>query len=109
MRIVHQWRRDGQQWMLDWLVKMTGRAINFEYDDRHYPEGVKNYVMVPKVCGQRGLHEEAVARGADRAGHRDTAFEAYCRAVNSYHLAQHAVFYDDHPVKLHWYRNVTTV
>ena len=25
-------RRDNQQWMLDWIVKTTGRVQNFAYD-----------------------------------------------------------------------------
>ena len=27
-------RRDARQWILDWVVKMTGRVQNFERDER---------------------------------------------------------------------------
>jgi hypothetical protein len=30
-------RRDNQQWMLDWMVKITGRTHNFAYDHREIP------------------------------------------------------------------------
>jgi hypothetical protein len=30
-------RRDSQQWLLDWMVKTTGRTHNFAYDHREIP------------------------------------------------------------------------
>ena len=40
-------RRDGQQWILDWISKVAGRVQNFEYDSRVHPEEVKSYRMIP--------------------------------------------------------------
>ena len=42
-------RRDSQQWMLDWLVKTTGREQNFAYDERKFPPDVKSYAMIPRI------------------------------------------------------------
>ena len=107
MRLVNERRRDEQMWVHDWMVKQSGRVQNFAYDEREVPSEVKSYAMVPKHMGKQGLHQEAIARGAERAGHRDTALEAYFRAVNSYAHAQHAIYYDDHPEKLRWYQRLS--
>ena len=107
MRLVQERRRDDQQWMLDWMVKTTGRVQNFGYDEHDLPPQIKSYAMIPKHMGKQGMHREAIAKAAERAGHKETAIEFYWRAVNSYHQAQHAVHYDDHPVKLQWYRRLT--
>lgn len=107
MKLSHERRRDDQSWILDWIVKNTGRVQNFAYDDRDFPTEVKSYAMIPKHMGRQGIHQEAIARGAERAGHFDTALESYWRAVNSYHFAQHAVHYDDHPTKLRWYQRLS--
>lgn len=107
MRLVNERRRDTQQWMLDWMVKTTGRVQNFAYDERQVPPEVKSYAMVPKHMGRWGMHQEAIGRAAEEAGHKHTALEAYRRAVHSYHFAQHAIYYDDDPHKLHWYQRLS--
>ncbi|MFQ5861208.1 MAG: alpha/beta hydrolase, partial [Dehalococcoidia bacterium] len=106
MRLVHERRRDDQSWILDWVVKYSGRVQNFAYDERDVPPEVKSYPMIPKHMGKQGMHQEAIAQAAERAGHRDTALEAYWRAVNSYAYAQHAIYEDDHPEKLRWYQRL---
>ncbi len=47
-------KRDDQQWVLDWLVKTTGRVQNFANDERDLPPEVKSYRMIPRV-----LYKEA--------------------------------------------------
>ena len=84
MRLQHERRRDDQQWLFDRMVKETGRVQNFAYDERDLPPEVKSYHMIPKHMEKRGMHQEAIARGADAMGHRETAVEAYWRAANSY-------------------------
>jgi len=61
-------RRDAQQWVLDHMVKTTGRVQNFASDARQLPPSVKSYAMISKIVGQHGLHEEAIARAADASG-----------------------------------------
>jgi len=106
VRLVHERRRDDMQWIFDWIVKETGRVQNLAYDERDVPPEVKSYHMIPKHMGKQGIHREAIARQAEKAGHRDTALDSYWRAVNSYAYAQHCVYYDDHPEKLRWYQRL---
>jgi alpha-beta hydrolase superfamily lysophospholipase len=100
-------RRDSQQWVLDYLVKSTGRVQNFFSDRRTAPPGAKSYAMIPKLLGQEGMHAESIARAADAAGHRATALEAYSRAIACYIEAQHTIFEGDSPAKAHWYQRAT--
>jgi pimeloyl-ACP methyl ester carboxylesterase len=94
-------QRDNQQWMLDWLVKTTGRVQNFAYDIRVLPPEVKSYRMIPRVMGKRGVRIEAMARAAEQAGHRETACELYWRAAEHFHEGQHAIFQDDNREKIY--------
>lgn len=96
-------RRDAQQWVLDHMVKTTGRVQNFASDARQLPRTVKSYAMISKIVGQHGLHEEAIARAADASGHRTTAILAYSKAIGSYIEAQHSIFEDDNAEKFFWY------
>jgi len=48
-----------------------------------------------------GRHQEAIARGAEAAGHRQSACELYYRACETYRIAQHSIFVDDHPDKMY--------
>ncbi|MDR7544710.1 MAG: alpha/beta fold hydrolase [Armatimonadota bacterium] len=93
-------RRDNQQWILDWLVKQTGRVQNFANDERDLPPEVKSYRMIPRVLYRKARHEEDIARAAERAGHRRTALALYWRAAQTYREAQHAIFVEDHPEKV---------
>lgn len=99
-------RRDGQQWLLDWMAKTTGRVQNFAYDTRQHPPEVKSYRQIPKVIERYARHAEQVARGAEAAGHRRTAHEHYWRAATLYREAQHAIFEDDHPDKLYLHQKL---
>lgn len=107
MRLDHERRRDDQAWVLDWVVKTTGRTGNFAYDRREFPAAVKSFAMIPKHMGRLGMHQEAIARAADNEGYRATALQAYRQALQSYHNAQHYIYTDDHPEKLRWYERLT--
>jgi dipeptidyl aminopeptidase/acylaminoacyl peptidase len=94
-------RRDNQQWMLDWMVKTTGRVQNFAYDQRAVPPEVKSYRMIPRILEKYGRHEEEIGRAAEAAGHTVTAREAYWAAAEHYREAQHTIFQDDNPEKIY--------
>ena len=92
--------RDNQQWMLDWIIKTTGREQNFQYDTRRFPEEAKTYRMIPRVMFKKGAHKERIARAADEAGHAETASALYYEAVEEYRHGQHTIFEDDNPEKI---------
>lgn len=94
-------RRDNQQWMLDWLVKTTGRVQNFAHDNRIVPPEVKSYRMIPRVMARHGRRLEEMARAAEQAGHHETARELYWRATEHYIEGQHAIFRDDNREKIY--------
>jgi esterase/lipase len=100
-------RRDNQQWILDWMLKTTGRDHHFFYDARLLPSSVKSFDMIPREMEKQGRHKETMAKAAEEHGHLRTARELYQRAVNDYHLAQHALPYDDHPEKIYLYGKLT--
>jgi dipeptidyl aminopeptidase/acylaminoacyl peptidase len=93
-------RRDNQQWILDWMVKTTGRVQNFANDERQLPVEVKSYRMIPRTLFKVAHHYETIAAAAEAAGHRDTAAQLYWRASEVYREAQHSIFVDDHPEKI---------
>lgn len=93
-------RRDNQQWLLDWLVKTTGRVQNFANDERTVPPEVKSYRMIPRVLYKQARHYEEIARAAEAAGHTDTARQVYWQASGVYREAQHAIFEDDNEEKI---------
>lgn len=93
-------RREGQQWILDYLSKTAGMVQNFEDDKFELPRGVKSYKMISKLQGEEAARKETVARAAEEAGHRETALEAYVLAAEAYRKSQHVIFEDDHPQKL---------
>jgi dipeptidyl aminopeptidase/acylaminoacyl peptidase len=97
--------RDNQQWMLDLALNMRGRVQNFELDDTDMPPGkrARNYRMFPKMWREAGTRHEALARQAQAAGAKETATVHYDQAVRAYRMAQHAIYHDDHPVKLSLY------
>lgn len=100
-------RREGQQWVLDYLAKTAGMVQNFEDEKFELPKGVKSYKMISKLQGEDAAHREAIARAAEEAGHRETALELYVLASESYRKAQHVIFEDDHPQKLKMYEGLT--
>jgi dipeptidyl aminopeptidase/acylaminoacyl peptidase len=94
-------QRDDQQWMLDLALNMRGRVQNFEGDSTELPPGkrARNYRMIPKVWRQAAEHHEALARRAHARGAKATATAHYDHAIEAYRCAQHAIYYDNHPVK----------
>ncbi len=103
MRISHDRRRDNQQWIMDWMVKTTGRVINFEYDEREVPPYVRNYAQVPRAMAKLGLAKERMADAAASAGRKRTALHTYYKAIRNYHTAQHAIFEDDSAPKIEYH------
>jgi len=93
-------QRDNQQWMLDWMIKTTGREQNFQYDDRRFPPQAKTYRMIPRVMFKEGAHKERLARAADERGYAETASELYYEAIEEYRHGQHVIFEDDNPEKI---------
>jgi dipeptidyl aminopeptidase/acylaminoacyl peptidase len=95
-------QRDNQQWMLDLALNMRGRVQNFERDDLEVPAGkrARNYRMLPKVWREAAARHEALARRAQAAGFNETATYHYDHAIESYRMAQHPIYFDDHPVKI---------
>ena len=95
-------QRDNQQWMLDLALNMRGRVQNFERDDLEVPAGkrARNYRMLPKVWREAAARHEALARRAAAMGANEAATYHYDHAIESYRMAQHPIFFDDHPVKI---------
>ena len=94
-------QRDNQQWMLDLALNMRGRVQNFERDDIEVPQGkrARNYRMLPKVWREAGARHEALARRAQAQGFNEVATCHYDHAIEAYRMAQHPIYFDDHPVK----------
>ncbi len=93
-------QRDNQQWMLDLALNMRGRVQNFERDDPEVPKRVRNYRMIPKAWREAAQRHEALARRAQARGANATAAFHYDHAIEAYRMAQHPIYYDDHPVKI---------
>ena len=102
-------QRDNQQWMLDLALNMRGRVQNFERDDLEVPAGkrARNYRMLPKVWREAGERHEKLARRAESVGAKETATYHYDHAIESYRMAQHQIFFDDHPVKQYLYKKLS--
>jgi dipeptidyl aminopeptidase/acylaminoacyl peptidase len=94
-------QRDNQQWMLDLALNMRGRVQNFEADTTELPPGkrARNYRMIPKLWCEAAEKHEALARRAQAKGAKATATTHYDHAIEAYRMAQHAIYFDDHPVK----------
>lgn len=101
--------RDGQQWMLDLALNMRGRVQNFERDDVEVPQGkrARNYRMLPKVWREAGERHEALAKRAEARGAHATAVAHYDHAVEAYRMAQHPIYFDNHPVKKYLYKKLS--
>ncbi len=96
--------RDNQQWILDWLVKTTGRVQNFANDERQLPVEVKSYRMIPRSVYKVGKHYETIAKAAEEHGHYETAAMAYLKASDLYREGQHTIFQDDNREKIFLHR-----
>src|ERR1700712_3445789 len=101
-------QRDDQQWMLDLALNMRGRVQNFERDDLEVPVGkrARNYRMLPKVWREAAERNELLAKRAEAQGANATATHHYDHAIEGYRMAQHPIFYDNHPVKKALYRKL---
>ena len=53
--------RDGQQWIYDYLMRTTGRAIHFEIDGRQLPSPVKSIKMAAKYLSKKAEKAEKLA------------------------------------------------
>ena len=85
-------RRDNQQWLLDYMIKTTGKAQHFQTDGRgDLPKGVRSHAMISKHLGHRAAGYERLATNEERLGHQETAMDFYFLAANSYAAAQHTV------------------
>src|ERR1700752_4771813 len=102
-------QRDNQQWMLDLALNLRGRVQNFERDDLEVPQGkrARNYRMLPKVWREAAARHEALAKRAQAMGFNETATWHYDHAIESYRMAQHPIYFDDHPVKIDLNRKLT--
>src|SRR3974390_3053973 len=92
-------QRDNQQWMLDLALNMRGRVQNFERDDIEVPAGkrARNYRMLPKGWGGAGERHERLARRSQAMGAKSTACFHYDHAIEAYRMAQHPIYFDNHP------------
>ena len=102
-------QRDDQQWMLDLALNMRGRVQNFERDDIEVPAGTRarNYRMLPKVWRKSAERHERLAKRAQAMGASATATHHYDHAVEGYRMAQHPIFFDNHPVKKALYKKLS--
>jgi pimeloyl-ACP methyl ester carboxylesterase len=83
--------RDGQQWIYDYILKTSGRAVHFEMDGRNIPPQVKSIRMAAKYMAKQGDAAERLARQADAAGDALNARALYRIASEHYREAQHFV------------------
>ena len=63
-RLMRQ--RDGQQWVNDYLLKITGRPVHYELDSRLLPSQAKSMRMVSKYLIKEAEHAEHLAISAER-------------------------------------------
>ncbi|HTD90314.1 MAG TPA: alpha/beta fold hydrolase, partial [Burkholderiales bacterium] len=90
-------------------LNMRGRVQNFERDDVEVPPGTRarNYRMLPKVWRLAGERHEALAKRAEARGADATAVSHYDHAIEAYRMAQHPIFFDNHPVKKYLYKKMS--
>jgi pimeloyl-ACP methyl ester carboxylesterase len=81
--------RDGQQWIYDYMMKTTGRAIHFEMDGRQVPPQVKSIRMAAKHMARQGQAAERLAHSAEDRGDKPNARALFRTASEHYREAQH--------------------
>lgn len=99
-------RKDNQQWLLDYMIKTTGRTHAFDIDGRFIPEGVANHRQIHAACYKKAGAMEKLARLAEADGDLITARDIYHAAAAIYHLGQHSIFTDSDPNKAIIHRRV---
>ncbi|MBI3054189.1 MAG: alpha/beta hydrolase, partial [Betaproteobacteria bacterium] len=80
-----------------------------ERDDLEVPAGkrARNYRMLPKVWREAAERHEKLARRAQALGAQETATAHYDHAIEAYRMAQHPIFFDDHPVKIQLFEKMS--
>lgn len=81
--------RAGQQWILDYLIKSTGKAVHYELDGRDLPSQAKSLRMVSKHQARAAENTERLARKVEARGETHSARALYREAVERYRVAQH--------------------
>ena len=94
-----QRKKDSTQWVLDYMIKTTGRTHAFEIDGRFLPEGVANHEQIYAACYKKAGAMERLARRAEAEGDTLTARDIYHAAAALYHTGQHSIFTDEDPNK----------
>ena len=92
-------KKDNQQWLLDFLIKQTGRTHAFEIDGRFIPEGVANHQQIYAACYKKASAMERLAHRAEESGDILTARDVYHAAAALYHTGQHSIYTDTDPNK----------
>ena len=82
-------KRDGQQWINDYLLKMTGRPVHYELDSRLLPTQAKSMRMVSKYVIKEAEHAEHLAKSAENCGDKINARALFRIASEKYREAQH--------------------
>ena len=84
-------KRDGQQWINDYLLKMTGRPVHYELDSRLLPTQAKSMRMVSKYVIKEAEHAEHLAKSAENCGDKINARALFRIASEKYREAQHFI------------------
>ncbi len=63
--------------------------------------------MLPKVWREAGARHEALARRAQAQGFKAAATHHYDHAIEAYRMAQHPIYFDNHPVKKYLYKKLS--
>jgi hypothetical protein len=84
-------KRDGQQWINDYLLKVTGRPVHYELDSRLLPSQAKSMRMVTKYVIKEAEHAEHLANSAKDRGDIINARALFRTASEKYREAQHFV------------------
>jgi pimeloyl-ACP methyl ester carboxylesterase len=81
--------RDGQQWIYDWMLKTTGRAVHFEMDGKNIPGQVKSLKMAAKYLSKEGERSEKLAMASLGVGDIISARILFRQASEHFREAQH--------------------
>ena len=86
-------RRDDQQWLLDYVIQSTGRAMHFQGDARGpLPRTVRSHAMISKHVAKQASAAESLAQTEEQQGHTESAMQFYYWAAGQYAAAQHPIF-----------------
>jgi pimeloyl-ACP methyl ester carboxylesterase len=86
-------RRDGQQWIFDYMVKETGLPYHWWSGEKpSLPSSVHSHAMISKHVGRQAQAKETAARRAHAEGDQASALRLYFEAARAYMRAQHPIF-----------------